>query len=38
VTTFDIILMEWKTIASLSLFTIGMIGTIIWVATTVDMD
>ena len=36
--TFDVIIMEWKTIATLSVFTIGMIATIIWVATTGDMD
>ena len=37
-TTTELIIMEWKTLASLSLFTIGMIVTIIWVATTGDMD
>jgi len=37
-TTFDVIIMEWRTIASLSAFTIGMIATIIWVATTGELD
>ena len=31
-TTLDVLLMEWKTLASLSIFTIGMMATIIHIA------
>ena len=31
-TTLDVLLMEWKTLVSLSIFTIGMMTTIIWIA------